>query len=80
MAFQAALLLAAGLQLAFGLNDLIVKLGVTLLAVSQLHVQLFEAGFSGNAAFLQLVQLRINFCRVGRQLLASGTGLFGQLG
>ena len=43
-------------QLALGLDHALVQLGVTLLRVSQLHVQLFKAGFGGDAALLQLFQ------------------------
>ena len=46
LALQAALLFAALLQLALGLDHAVAQLGVPLLAVGQLHVQLFEAGLA----------------------------------
>ena len=52
---------------------------MALLAVGQLHVQLFEAALGGDLAFLQVAKLRINLAHVGLDLLAAGSGLFGQL-
>ena len=76
---QAALLLAAPGQLALGFDHPVAQLRVALLAVGQLHVQLLEAALGGDAALLQLLQLRIDLGQVGRDLFAAGAGLLGQL-
>jgi hypothetical protein len=49
---------------------LFVELGMALLAVRQLHVELFESGFGGDAALVQVVELRASSfgqftCRAG---------------
>ena len=78
-ALQAALLFAAFGQLALGLDHALVQLGVALLGVGQLHVQLFKAGFCGDAALLQLIEQSLDFGQVVVDLLAAGTGLRHQL-
>ncbi len=52
---------------------------MALLAVGQLHVELFEAALRGDAAFLQLFELRIDFGQVAGELLAACARLLGQL-
>ena len=80
LALQAALLFTAFGDLALTFDHTFVQLGMALLAVGQLHVQLFKTCFGGDATLLQVVQLPHHFAQVGVDLLAAGTGLFGELG
>ena len=79
LTLQAALLLTAIVQAALGIDDGLIQLRMTLLAVGQLHVELFEAGFSGGAAFLQIGQLGFHFRQITTDLLAARTRLLSQL-
>ena len=77
LALQAALLLARLGQAALGVDDLFVQLCVAFLAVGQLHVEFFEAGFGIDATLLQIVELGIDLGQVAAELLAARAGLLG---
>ena len=78
-AFQAALLLAAGRQLALAFDHFFVELGMALLGVGQLHVQLLETAFGRHAAFLQVFQQGVNLFQIGTDLVAAGAHLLSLL-
>ena len=73
------MLLARSIELTLAFDHTVVELGMAFLAVGQLHVQLFKACFSGDAALLQLIEFHIDLAEVGLNLLTAGAGLFGQL-
>ena len=79
LALQRALLLTAFGQAALGLDHTVAQLGVALLAVGQLHVQFFKTRLRGDAALLQVAQLRLDLGQIGANLLAARPGLLGQL-
>ena len=61
LTLQAALLLAAIVQAALGIDDGFVQLGMPLLAVRQLHVELFKTRFGCDTTFLKVSQLGFDF-------------------
>ena len=80
LTLQAALLLTRVVQTALGGDHGLVELGMALLAVGQLHVELFKARLGGDATFLQVGQLRIHLTQIAAELFAAGAGLLDQLG
>ena len=79
LALQAALLLTAFIELAFGVHHPLIELGVALLGVGELHVELFKARFQRHPALLEFIQLLIHLGQVAGNLGAAHTGLLGQL-
>ena len=76
---KCALLLASFVLFALCLDYTVVKLGVALLAVSQLHIELFKPALGHGFAFFQVAQLRFNVNYVDLNLLGARAGLLGQL-
>ena len=75
LTLQAAQLLARLLQTALGCHDLLVELGVTLLAVGEHHVEFFEACIRSSTALLNGVELRLDFVQVRLDLAGTCPGL-----
>lgn len=79
LTLEAALLLTCLVQPTLCLHDAFIELRVPLLSVGQLHVELFKTRLCRDSTLLDLLELLINFREIGCNLVASGTGLFGQL-
>ena len=79
LALQRALLLSALRQFALAFNHPFVQLGVTFLAVGQLHIQGLKLPLRRDASLLQILQLGVHLGQVGFDLRAAGPGLLQQL-
>ena len=80
LALEASQLLTRLLQATLGCHDLLVELGMPLLAVGQHHIQLFKTGVSRGTALLNGIQLSLNLLQVGLDLGGACTRLIGLLG
>ena len=79
LALKAAQLLARFVQAALGLQHPVTQLGMTLLAVRQLHIEFFKARLCGNFALFDIAQLCFDFRKICRNLRITSAGLLGQL-
>jgi len=79
LAFEHAQLFAGFVELALSCNDGVFNLGMTLLAIGQLHIQLFKARFGLDAALGQLFGLGLYFGQVLFDLGMALAGLLSQL-
>ena len=78
-ALQTALLFARFIQPTLGGDDMLVQLRMALLRIGQLHIQLFKAAFSGDAALLQIFQLCVDFSQISADLITAGLRLLRNL-
>ena len=80
LALQAAQLITRLLQAALRVDDVLVELRMTLLAVGQHHVEFLEAGIGSGAALLQGIELGLDLVQIGVNLGGACTRLLGLLG